>query len=103
MPSTPHPTRQPGELLFPRPGAAPRCFPSRERKFVLRIVTPLSPETEQFSFPAEGVAGEQVFEIGLTGSDWPGKRPIRSLGWSLSLLQGQILASAQSFLWSKDK
>jgi hypothetical protein len=70
-------------------------------RFVLRIITPTSPEAEQFTFPADVGPGENVFEIGLTGPDWAGRR-IHPVAWRLELVtrEGQTLAEAQSFLWA---
>jgi len=71
-------------------------------RFVLHIITPLSPETEEFTFPIETGPGEHVFDLGLTGTDWPGRKT-HPVAWRLDLQSaaGQTLASAQSFLWSK--
>ena len=43
-----------------------------------------------------------MFEIGLTGTDWPEKKT-KPVAWMLELLDagGRPLAEKQSFLWSK--
>jgi len=71
-------------------------------RFVLHIITPASPEAEEFSFPADVGPGENVFEIGLTGPDWAGRR-VHPVAWNLQLVarEGQPLAQTQSFLWEK--
>ena len=70
-------------------------------RFVLRIITPASPEVEQFTFPADVGPGENLFEIGLTGPDWPGRRT-HPVAWRLDLVaqDGQPLAWTQSVLWA---
>jgi hypothetical protein len=44
----------------------------------------------------------KVFQLGLTGPDWPDSE-INPVAWKLELrsADGQVLASAQSFLWEK--
>jgi len=71
-------------------------------KFVLSVITPSDPEPKVFSFPVDRPPGVDVFELGLTGSDWPGKRAY-PVAWKLELLanDGRALAVRQSFLWSK--
>jgi hypothetical protein len=70
-------------------------------KFVLRVVAPDSPEPRTFEFPAGAGPGEHVYELGLTGTDWKGKR-VEPVAWKLDLFSagGAVLASAQSFLWA---
>ncbi|MGH7995461.1 MAG: hypothetical protein ACREFX_03820 [Opitutaceae bacterium] len=71
-------------------------------RFVLRIITPESPDARVFTFPAGVGPGEQLFELGLTGSDWAGEEE-HPVAWRLDLLaaDGHELAWHQSFLWSK--
>ena len=71
-------------------------------RFLLHIITPASPDARMYSFPAEVGPGEDVFELGLTGPDWPGKGT-HPVAWKLELLSadGRPLASTQSFLWDK--
>lgn len=72
-------------------------------KFILQVVMPDDPAPKPaFTFPADTGPGEQVFLIGLTGKDWPGKR-VHPVAWRLDLVaaDGHPLAWAQSFLWSK--
>lgn len=69
-------------------------------RFVLHIITPRSPDPLTFVFPADVGPGEQVFDLGLTGSDWPhrGEHPV---AWRLELRapDGHELAWYQSFMW----
>jgi hypothetical protein len=71
-------------------------------RFVLHIIMPRSPDPEEYDFPVNSGPGEQVFELGLTGTDWPGKKT-HPVAWRLELqsASGETLASAESFLWSK--
>jgi hypothetical protein len=77
------------------PGAA-----AAGTKFVLEIITPDSPLTKTFAFPADLPAREHVFHLGLTGGDWAGKS-VQPVAWRLRLLSAdeQELAAARSFLW----
>lgn len=71
--------------------------------FEVRVITPDSPDPKPpFVFPADTGPGEQVFDIGLTGDDWPGPK-VHPVAWRLDLVaaDGHPLAWAQSFLWSK--
>jgi hypothetical protein len=71
-------------------------------KFVVQVVVPASPLPETFVFPTNIPAGGKVCELGLTGSDWPGKKTF-PVAWKVDLLaaDGQLLATQESFLWSK--
>ncbi len=72
-------------------------------KFVVRVIMPDDPLPKPaFTFPADTGPGENLFEIGLTGIDWPGPRA-HPVAWRLDLVaaDGHPLAWAQSFLWSK--
>jgi hypothetical protein len=71
-------------------------------KFVINVIIPASPDPETFTFPTDVPAGGKVYELGLTGRDWPGKSTY-PVAWKLDLLaaDGRLLATQQSFLWSK--
>ncbi|MCF7687415.1 MAG: hypothetical protein K9M98_00720 [Cephaloticoccus sp.] len=77
------------------PGAA-----RPEAKFILEIIKPDSPRTKTYTFPAVLPAGDHVFNLGLTGTDWTGK-DVQPVAWHLQLVDadGHQLASSQSFLW----
>jgi hypothetical protein len=70
--------------------------------FVLRVISPGSIDTRVFTFPAIVPAGTRLFEIGLTGKDWPGAR-VQPVAWEVELRasDGSLLASKASFLWEK--
>jgi len=69
-------------------------------RFKLEVIGPTSPEPKTFLFAADLPSGSSVFQIGLTGSDWPGARA-RPDAWHLSLLapDGKTLLARESFLW----
>jgi len=72
-------------------------------KFVLRVILPDSPDPKPpMEFPADVDKGEDVFEIGITGPDWPNKK-LHPVAWRLDLVgpDGHLLAWSQSFLWEK--
>lgn len=72
-----------------------------EAIFELQVITPANPEPQTFTFRAPVPAGSRVFDVGLTGSDWPdaGAAPV---AWLLRVRSpAGDLVSAQSFLWSK--
>lgn len=70
--------------------------------FVLRVIAPDSTDTRTYSFPADVPPGSRLFQIGLTGKDWP-KARVEPVAWQLELraADGRVLASAKSFLWEK--
>ena len=71
-------------------------------KFVLQIITPAAPAPKTYTFPAALSAKETVFDLGLTGTDWP-DRKTNAVAWHLAIVaaDGRELASRQSFLWAK--
>lgn len=71
-------------------------------KFVLQIITPASPNPLTYTFPAAVGEQEAVFDLGLTGPDWP-DRKTHAVAWHLAIVgaDGRELASRQSFLWGK--
>lgn len=94
-----HPDTRAGYYFFIR-AKAPTA--STGMKFVLRIITPDSPEPKTYTFPAILGAKETIFDLGLTGPDWP-ERKINAVAWHLAIVgaDGHELASQQSFLWAK--
>ena len=72
-----------------------------DAKFVLKIITPEAPEPKIYTFPITLGPKEKIFEVGLTGADWPGRKT-HAVAWQLSVInaEGRELASQQSFLWS---
>jgi hypothetical protein len=71
-------------------------------KFVLNVISPASPEPKETIFPTEVPRRSKVFQLGLTGPDWPDGE-VHPVAWKLELRSAddQVLASAQSFLWEK--
>lgn len=67
----------------------------------LQVIAPDRPEPRTFTFPAASPARETVFELGLTGTDWPGGEKARPVAWRIALLaaDGHVLAERKSFLW----
>ena len=71
--------------------------------FVIDIIRPDAPDARRHIFTAPVPAKSRVFELGLTGEDWPGGRDVHPVAWKVSLQDGsgKTLASQQSFLWEK--
>lgn len=69
-------------------------------KFVLEIVTPDSPHAKTFEFSTKVPEGSHVFNLGLTGTDWPNQKT-QPVAWRLRLISADdvTLASQHSFLW----
>jgi hypothetical protein len=69
-------------------------------RFELQVITPVAPEPKTFTFAADIPAGSSLFQLGLTGGDWPGAKA-RPAAWHLRLLaaDGTLLLSRESFLW----
>jgi hypothetical protein len=85
-------------LVNPGPAVA-------EAMFELEVITPADPEPRSRLFVAAVPAGSQVFNLGLTGSDWP-DATAAPVAWRLRVNARdgtalRPLASAQSFLWDK--
>ena len=71
-------------------------------RFELKVIKPDSPATRTYTFTTAVPAKGHVFNLGLTGTDWPGK-DTQPVAWQLRLLaaDGRELGASQSFLWSK--
>ena len=72
-----------------------------DARFEVQVIAPNKPEPKIFTFPAASPAGEKVFELGLTGADWPGGEKARPVAWRVALLaaDGHPLGEQKSFLW----
>lgn len=70
--------------------------------FVLQVVTPDSSRPRVFRFPAALPAGPAVYQLGVTGKDWP-DREVDAMAWRIVLTagDGRALAEAKSYLWEK--
>lgn len=68
----------------------------------LEVVRPGTPKPQVFSFPTSVPVGSTVFNVGLTGADWP-DHEINPVAWRLQVLaaDGQVLATSQSYVWEK--
>ena len=71
-------------------------------KFVVQVILPVSPDPKIFTLPADVPKGGKVYQLGLTGADWPSRKTY-PVAWKLDLVDadGQVLASQESFLWAK--
>lgn len=74
-------------------------------RFRVDVIRPDAPEPKTFVFPADVPAKETVFQLGLTGADWPGGKEASPIAWRLALesSSGGILAEHKSFLWEKPR
>lgn len=72
-----------------------------DAKFELQVIAPDKPEPKTFSFSAAASARDHMFELGLTGADWPDGEKARPVAWRIALLaaDGHVLAEKKSFLW----
>jgi hypothetical protein len=71
-----------------------------DTRFVLQVVTPDSTRPRDFIFHQSLPPGKAVFQIGLTGSDWPNDE-IDPSAWRIQILSvdGATLATEKSYLW----
>ncbi|MEO6875994.1 MAG: hypothetical protein ABI222_14340 [Opitutaceae bacterium] len=71
-------------------------------KIVVSLIKPDSPKTKAYTFPITLPAGETVYSIGLTGTDWAGPK-IHPVAWKIEVIatDGTLLGVAKSFLWEK--
>jgi len=72
-------------------------------RFELSVIRPDAVEPVTFTLPATLRARETVFQLGLTGADWPDGRRVHPVAWKLALLDdtGRVLVEHKSFLWEK--
>lgn len=72
-------------------------------RFTLDVIRPDHPAPKSFTFPATFGAKETVFQLGLTGTDWPGGKAASPVAWKLTLFSAdnRPLAEHKSFLWEK--
>jgi hypothetical protein len=73
-----------------------------DAKFVLHVILPSSPAMKTYSFPVALPSGQTVFQLGLTGPEWPDSK-VHPVAWQLELRSADdhVLTSAKSFLWEK--
>ena len=74
----------------------------RPAKAALQVVTSTSAQPVNYEFPVTLRAGDTVFNIGLTGADWPDSEQ-HPVAWKLDFVadDGHLLATATSYLWEK--
>jgi hypothetical protein len=94
-----HPEERSGYYFFVRinnPGSL------RPAKAALQVITSTSAQPVSYEFPVELRAGDTVFNIGLTGADWPDAK-LHPVAWKLDFVadDGHILATQTSYLWEK--
>lgn len=72
-------------------------------RFELDVVRPDSPEPKRHVFPTRVPGGEAVFQLGVTGSDWPGGKSAQPVAWRITLrgADNAVLAEQKSFLWEQ--
>jgi hypothetical protein len=72
-------------------------------RFELSVIRPDHPDAKVFTFPAALSAKESVYQLGLTGADWPAGEKAHPVAWKIALLaaDGRVLAEHKSFLWEK--
>jgi hypothetical protein len=71
-------------------------------KLHLYVVTPDSATPREFTFAAPVPGGQTVYNLGLTGADWPDSK-INAVAWKLQVLDssGKVIATEKSYLWEK--
>ena len=69
----------------------------------LHIIRPDTPEPKVHTFAVSIPAKESVFELGLTGTDWPIAPEVHPVAWKLAVRdgEGRTLVEHKSFLWEK--
>ena len=72
-------------------------------RYEVSVIRPDAPDTKVFTFPANVPAKETVYQLGITGTDWPEGKDAHPVAWKLSLLSGdgRVLAERKSYLWEK--
>jgi len=94
-----HPESRAGYYFFVRvknPGAL------RPATASLEVITSTSALPVRYQFPVELKAGDTVFNIGLTGADWP-DAAMHPVAWKLEFLDADshALVTEVSYLWEK--
>jgi hypothetical protein len=76
--------------------------PARDVRFRLEVVTPDATQARQFEFSAPMPAGNEVYQLGLTGADW-GASSVTPMAWKLEIVDtaGTVLATEKSYLWER--
>jgi hypothetical protein len=74
-----------------------------DAKLQLSVIRPDSPEPKTYTFSAALPPAEAVFQLGLTGADWPAGKKANPVAWKVAVVSadGRTLAEQKSFLWEK--
>lgn len=77
----------------------------RGARFQLEVIRPDGPEPNTHVLAATIPARETVYQLGITGGDWPGGAEASPVAWKLTLLDagGRVLQEHHSFLWAKPR
>jgi len=71
----------------------------------LSVIRPDAPDPKVYRFPTTTAlpTKEAVYQLGLTGSDWPEGEKANPVAWKIAILnqEGRVLAEHKSFLWEK--
>lgn len=72
-------------------------------KFEVHVIRSDAPVPKIFTFPVSVPEKETVYQLGLTGTDWPGGEKANPVAWKITLVaaDGRVLAEHKSFLWEK--
>lgn len=94
-----HPQQRSGFYFFLRtanPGSATAV------KFNVELIAPDSPTPKNYQFTAELKPGDNIINLGLTGSDWPDSET-HPVAWKIELAASddRVLAVTKSYLWEK--
>ena len=75
---------------------------ARRVRFQLQLIREGTPAPTSTDFPADLPAGASVFQLGLTGADWPDAKS-QPVAWQLRVLSAEDheLAREKSYLWDK--
>jgi hypothetical protein len=70
--------------------------------FKLQLILPTGHKVQEHIFATGLKSGGTVFNLGLTGSDWPNPKA-NPVAWKLDLIapDGRLLATEKSYLWEK--
>lgn len=73
-----------------------------EGKLVLQVILPGDNAPRSFTFPVSLPTKATVFNLGLTGSDWPDQK-VHPVAWKLDVVaaDGSVLTAEKSYLWEK--
>jgi hypothetical protein len=76
--------------------------PDARARFELQVITPAAPEPKTFILTGDIPTGQSLFELGVTGADWPPTKA-QPPAWRLCILDadGKVLVVEKSLLWEK--